>query len=119
MKILIVDDEPPIAMEIAETLREAGGYETRLAASNAKALDCLRRECFDVAVLDLNLRGELCTPVADACASAGIPFLILTGYDTAQIDGNISRMPIFTKLCKPASLVAAVQSLVGARKAAG
>src|SRR5215471_9090433 len=58
MKILVVDDEPLIAMDIAAILREAGDHDIRLAASVTKALDILRQESFDAAVLDMNLRGR-------------------------------------------------------------
>jgi hypothetical protein len=50
----------------------------------AAALSAVRTETFDVAVLDINLRGERVYPVAEALMDRQIPFLFVSGYgDTA------------------------------------
>jgi DNA-binding NtrC family response regulator len=115
MKILIVEDEHIIAMDMAAILREAGDHEVRLAPSVAKALNLLRQESFDAAMLDMNLRGETSTPVAEACTGAGIPFLILSGYNSAQIAKDFNGVPVLAKPCRPAALVSAVERLCGGR----
>lgn len=115
MNILVVDDEPLIAMDIAAILREAGGHDVSLAASVAKALELLSQQSFDAAVLDMNLRGETSAPIAEACTGAGIPFLILSGYNATQFAKNFDGVPVLAKPCKPAALVSAVHRLTGAR----
>ena len=115
MRILVVDDEPLLALDMAAILREAGDNTIRLAASVAVALNLLRQERFDAAVLDMNLRGETSARVAEACTGAGIPFLILSGYNAAQFAKNFEGVPVLAKPCKPATLVSAVHRLSDAR----
>ncbi len=53
----------------------------------------------DAAVLDINLQGERVSPVADAKAERGVPFVLATGYDR----DTIPRQHAAARLCgKPA-----------------
>lgn len=61
MKILIVEDEPPIAEHIERCLRRLlapGAPRVRLAFTLEEARDRLRAEPFDLCLLDLNLSGS-------------------------------------------------------------
>ena len=65
-KVLIVEDEPAIALAIESILSRVGYAITACVGSVDEALDVIeRREC-DVALLDTNLRGETVEPVAAA-----------------------------------------------------
>jgi DNA-binding NtrC family response regulator len=109
MKILIVEDESLIAMDISDTLKEAGDHQVILAGSTAKALEHLKRETFDVAVLDMNLRGETAESVVNACANIRVPFLILSGYNARQIAEALPNAPVLAKPYSAAVLVRAVE----------
>lgn len=78
--ILIVEDEPLIAMMVEDFL-DILGYRTIGPADSVEgALDLVRAGGFDAAILDVNLRGgEVAWPVADALAEAGMPFMLATG----------------------------------------
>jgi CheY-like chemotaxis protein len=95
--MLVVDDEALIAMDISATLKKAGGHQVILASSAAKALEYLKREAFDFAVLDMNLRGETAEPVVNACANIRVPFLILSGYNARQIAEAFPNAPVLVK----------------------
>ena len=63
-----------------------------------KALVSARGAALDLAILDLNLRGEETYVVADVLAGRGIPFIFATGYDRARLrrpyrDGAMLRKP--------------------------
>ncbi|MDB6454340.1 response regulator [Falsirhodobacter sp. 20TX0035] len=78
-RVLVVEDEPLMAMTVGDYLRDLGydvvGPATRLET----ALDLARSEAIDFALLDINLRDRLSFPVADALADRGIPFIFATG----------------------------------------
>jgi CheY-like chemotaxis protein len=80
-RCLVVDDEFLIALDIQETLEQAGAGEVVCASNVADALAAVRAGRFDLAVLDLRLghKGESSLPVADTLTEAGTPFVFLTG----------------------------------------
>lgn len=78
--VLIVEDEPLIAMMLEDFLDVLGHGCAGTAETVADGLDAVAGGGIDAAILDLNLRGgEQSTPVADALAAKGIPFLFATG----------------------------------------
>ena len=79
-KILIVEDEALVALEVEALLRAAGATVAGPVARVAKALSLLERERLDAAVLDLNLHGELPAALAEALSRKNVPFVIVTGY---------------------------------------
>ena len=85
MRVLIVEDEAFIAMEMAEALTDAGCEIIGVAASVNKALAILNEKSCEAAVLDANLNGATTAPIAEALRARGIPFLVVSGY--ASPDG--------------------------------
>ena len=51
----------------------------------------------DVAVLDVNLNGQLSYPVADALAARGIPFVFSTGYGKDRLPDGYRSFPVLQK----------------------
>jgi CheY-like chemotaxis protein len=80
-RVLVVEDEYLVAMDMSAWLEAAGAYVVGPASNVNAALDVLERTELDCAILDVNLRGEMAYPVADALAARGIPFVFTTGYD--------------------------------------
>jgi len=84
-RILIVEDDPFIALALEETLVEFGLVVVGAARSVREAL-MLARDCsFDLALLDVNIGHETIDPVADAIAARGLPFVFTTGYGRAGL----------------------------------
>jgi DNA-binding response OmpR family regulator len=87
-RILVVEDEFLIAMELDLTLRSAG-YQVLGPAPNVNAaLGLLRTERPDAAVLDVNLAGEWVTPVAEVLRAMIVPFILTSGYGAADLHGE-------------------------------
>jgi DNA-binding LytR/AlgR family response regulator len=55
-------------------------------SSVGQALDALNGEQPDVALLDVNLKGERATPVAAALQARRVPFVLITGYSALQLN---------------------------------
>jgi two-component system, response regulator PdtaR len=79
--VLVVEDEFLIAMDLEHLLQQHGWRVLGPAATVAEALRLLQGEAPDVALLDINLRGELVTPVAEALRARGVPFVLASAYD--------------------------------------
>ncbi|WP_298966302.1 response regulator [uncultured Methylobacterium sp.] len=77
-RVLIVEDETLIAMELGDLVVDAGGQVVGPARSNRQALALLDRDAVDVALLDLNLADGDATPTAQRLIDEGIPVLICT-----------------------------------------
>ena len=123
--ILVVEDESLIAMLIEDHLVELG-YDVAPAVSTvAEALSALDSRKPDIALLDVNLGGEMSFPVADALRSRGIPFLFLTGYGRAGIPARYADCLVLQKPFRRKDLEAHLAQLLqpvpadGARIAAG
>ncbi|MBA4761351.1 response regulator [Sphingomonas sp.] len=108
-RILVVEDEPLIAMMIEDFLDMLGKDHAGTADSVASALEIVSAGGIDAAILDVNLSGgELSWPIADALAAQGVPFVLATGGsgDTV-VDAHRDR-PV---LAKPFTMDAVEQAL--------
>ena len=85
-RVLVVEDDPLIAMELADLLATGGVEPLGPVPTIQAALATLAAAQPDAVVLDLNLRGERSTPVARALLAAGVPFVLTTGYARSQLD---------------------------------
>jgi DNA-binding NtrC family response regulator len=83
-RVMIVEDELLIAMELESLLEEQGCAVVGPAPTVDRALALLDRELPDAAILDVNLDGQTAIPVAAALNARGVPFLLATGYGNAQ-----------------------------------
>jgi CheY-like chemotaxis protein len=109
LRVLVVEDDPVIALDVKATLERAGATVIGTAYRIAQALALLDAE-FDVAVLDFRLEAETAHPVAEKLVSRGISFLFYTssrGHPKLAFPG----VPILEKPSYPDALIAAVKQL--------
>jgi CheY-like chemotaxis protein len=98
-RILVLEDEPLIAMMLQGWLEEVGCETIGPAHSVRSALDLLTAAALDGALLDVSLQhGEKCYPVASALRDRRVPFAFLTGYAAEDVDARLREAPV---LCKP------------------
>lgn len=109
-RVLIVEDEFLIAMELAATL-EAHGFEVLgPVASVDKALQALEGERPDAVVLDLNLQGKAATEVAGKLRELDVPFVIASAYSNTDLPRHASLLGI-TNVGKPTDRVTLLRIL--------
>jgi CheY-like chemotaxis protein len=86
-RVLIVEDEALVAMLLEDMLIDAGYAVSGTASAIPQALEFVADAAadFDVAILDVNLRGSPIFPVAEALALAGKPFVFATGYGAGSL----------------------------------
>lgn len=96
-RILAVEDEYYLAMDLERDLTTAGATVLGPVPSVEKALALIASEPrIDAAVLDINLGGDMSFPVADVLVARGIPFVITTGY----VDGDLTKRYPYIALCE-------------------
>lgn len=95
--VLIVEDEPLIAMGLEDILADQGVSHRGPVGSVAAALAMIEEGGFDMALLDVNLRGERIDAVADRLAAAGIPFIFTTGHGAEGLPAAHSDRPMIAK----------------------
>jgi len=101
LAVLIIEDEPLIAMMIEDFIDMLGHKVAGSADSVAAALPLVEAGGFDVAILDVHLRDGACWPVADALAERAVPFLIATG---GHVEPPPARHADAPQLSKPFTL---------------
>jgi CheY-like chemotaxis protein len=79
-RILVVEDEFLIALDIAGVLEQAGFVVVGPCGTVADALQALEREVVHGALLDAQLAGEPVARVAELLKARGIPFAFVSGY---------------------------------------
>jgi DNA-binding response OmpR family regulator len=104
-RILIVEDEPLIALDMEITLRQQGCEVVGLATNIREATRLIAEMLPDAAVLDVNLGQEKVFPVADLLAERGVPFVFITGYEPEILPQRHSARPTATKPCRGRALV--------------
>ena len=113
-KILLVEDEELVALELSAELSRLGWAIVGPAATLAEAQALLSKH-FDAAVLDVNLRGHPIYPVAEQLEKLHVPFVFCTGYEMVDPEGRFSHVPVIRKPAHPAAVSAALSDLLKAR----
>ena len=113
-RILVVEDELMIRMLLEDMLGELGYTIAAEAGRMGEALQAANNADFDIAILDVNLNGEPISPVADALAARGMPFVFATGYGEQGLPETYRDRPT---LKKPFQLEGLKQMLESALKA--
>lgn len=96
-RVLVLDDEPLIAMMLEDWLAELGHETVGPARTIAAALALVAEQAPNLAILDLSINGEASYAVADALAAMGVPFVFATGHGAAQLQAPHGGAPIIGK----------------------
>jgi DNA-binding NtrC family response regulator len=111
-RILIVEDEGPIALNLASAVAQAGGIVVGPAASVAQSFALMADYTLDGALLDIRLRGETSFPLADVLAVLGIPFVFVSGLSSALMPYTHRDRPLFDKPYDADDVIATLARLV-------
>ncbi|HXG99421.1 MAG TPA: response regulator [Sphingomicrobium sp.] len=95
--ILIVEDEPLIAMMLEDFILSLGYEVAGPCESVSEALAAVASKDFHLAILDVNLQGESVWPVATALRERGIPFLLASGGHVEPPPAEFTNTPMIEK----------------------
>ncbi|HYW16724.1 MAG TPA: response regulator [Allosphingosinicella sp.] len=118
-KILVIEDEFYLAMDIKEALERAGGQVRGPFADAGDGLAELERERPDCAIVDINLGNGPSFEIAEELQRWGVPFLFLTGYDAPAIPPGLADIERLEKPADSGTVVEAVARLTSVGEASG
>jgi DNA-binding response OmpR family regulator len=111
-RILVVEDEFLVAMQIDAILTRAGW---RVIGSDtlSSAVSLARKSTCDAALLDVNLRGERVDEVAAILFARSVPFLFVSGYGRGNLPAAFRQsVELIAKPFSDRTLVEAVRNLI-------
>lgn len=109
-RVLVVEDEMMIAMMIEDMLAEIG-CEVIGPANRIDAALALVDSDIELALLDVNLAGEVVYPVADRLRARGVPVIFLTGYGNVGVDPRYRDCAVLAKPFELTGLQAALANV--------
>lgn len=111
--VLVVEDEPLVALELATALEEAGCTVVGPAATLADALALAEAHAarLDAAVLDANLHGHSSRPVAELLSARGVKVLYVTGYSSLPA-GLAEDVVLLSKPLRDGDLLSALDRVL-------
>lgn len=111
-RILVVEDDVLIAMDLEATLEDFGcevvgpceRLDKALAAADA-TLDC--------AIIDMNLRGEYSFPLIDRLRELAVPTIVCSGYvELPDVKSRLKGLPLLSKPCSPDKLLSTMKEIL-------
>jgi len=112
--ILIVEDEPLIAMMLEDFLSELGHQIVATCDNVADALKHVEAGGFDVAIIDVSLLDGQVWPVADRLAAKGMPFVLATGGHVEPPPAAHAGAPVLSKPFTIDAIEPAIEEAIGA-----
>jgi CheY-like chemotaxis protein len=113
--VLIVEDDPIIALDFEETISGFGVKAVRTAGNVALALMMIEQRQPDFALLDIGLAKGKSFAVAERLDALKIPFAFVTGYGGAPVSADFADRPRLPKPCPSDALLAVLRRFGGAR----
>jgi DNA-binding NtrC family response regulator len=111
-RILILEDEPMIALSLEDVLIDAGFAIAGVVGKLDKALALIESGACDAAIVDANLAGVSASPAAIALAARSLPFIMMSGYSKEQMPGEYPRAFFLSKPCRPDLLIETLNSIL-------
>jgi PAS domain S-box-containing protein len=114
-RILVVEDEPLVALDLEEQLSAAGCEIVGPAGTIESARKLIATAAFDAALLDANLAGHPVDALASELAQKGVPFAFATGYGREALPPAFRQSPLLAKPFAAGQLLAVMSALMAGR----
>jgi len=97
-RVLVIEDEYFLADDMVRLLRELDAKIVGPFGEVGDALEFVKGGGqVDVALLDINLRGEMIYPVAEELRRRDIPFIFTSGYERKPLPAEYDDVPMLEK----------------------
>jgi CheY-like chemotaxis protein len=107
--VLIVEDDPIIALDLEDTILGFGVTTVRTAGNVVQALRMIADRAPDFALLDVGLIRETSFAIAEELASRNVPFIFVTGYGADRVPVAFADRPQLPKPCSTTALKAVLR----------
>ena len=88
LRVLIVEDEPVIAMALEDMIEDLGFALAGTAGTLSEGLAIADTAACDIAILDVNLNGQRSDAIAALLAGRSVPYIFATGYGRTGVAGD-------------------------------
>lgn len=112
-RILVVEDEPVVALALQDMLEHLGYEVVGPALRVPAALALAENEAIDAAILDVNMGTGDSYGVAARLRTRGIPYLFATGYGREGLEAGHKETPVLQKPYRAAQVEAWLVRLLG------
>jgi len=106
-RVLVVDDEPLIAIDVQATLERAGASVV-VARTIREALRYADYPALSAGVLDFRVGNDDAEPVCEALNRRAVPFIFFTGL-SGPLSQRWQTTPLVSKPARPAKIVGALK----------
>jgi DNA-binding NtrC family response regulator len=108
--VLIVEDDPIIAIDFEDRILGFGVKSVRTAGNVTRALELIADRVPDFALLDIGLVREKSFAVAERLDALEIPFAFVTGYGAdVRLPAAFGQKPVLPKPCASDALAILLQ----------
>lgn len=116
--VLVVEDHMVIAMEMESLLREAGATDIYVVSTVADASRHAAGRNFALAILDINLAGEMSYGLAAELIDRGVPVIFVSGYadSLAEMPDDLRSVPQLAKPVEPDVLLTEIARVLAEEK---
>jgi len=112
-KVLVVEDEFIIALDVAETVRDLGYALEGPFADKKRAFLAIEEQLPDCAILDVFTGDGEVYPLADALTEAGVPIIFHSGHvSPSEVRERYPQAWACAKPCSPDKLIDVLQEAV-------
>jgi|SoimicMinimDraft_9_1059737.scaffolds.fasta_scaffold28973_2 CheY-like chemotaxis protein len=108
-RVLVVEDEFLVALELSRIVERAGYSVVGPAESVDATRKVLAQQEVDLALLDINLRGELVFPIAEYLEAHGLPYIFVTGNSPSSLPAEYRHRPLVQKPYNSELLLALIE----------
>jgi DNA-binding response OmpR family regulator len=115
-RVLVVEDDALVALELAESLQAAGFDILGPAGRVERALQLISATKCDAAVLDINLGNETSEPVARLLHKSGTPFVTVSGYSQHQFPDAFAGSDFLPKPLRLDALISVLRRRIEGTK---
>ena len=113
LSVLLLEDEYLIALDAEEILKSLGVKRIRIVNTLASAAEAAKDDTIDVAILDLNINGEMSLGIAQQLRQHHVPIVFASGYELRdKVGGELEEGGVVLK--KPYTAESLKEALLAA-----
>ena len=111
-RLLVVEDEPLIPLELVGSLEMAGADRVRSVGTEEEALEVIENDDFDCVLLGANLHGRPVDGIAATLTRHRMPFIFITGYGRENLPLSFRQAQTLDKPVSERQLLEAITKLL-------
>jgi DNA-binding response OmpR family regulator len=115
LRVFVVEDEAMIRLMVMDMLEELGCRVAAEAGDVEEAAKLARSADFDLAILDVNVKGKLISPVAELIRARSRPIIFATGYGSDGLPEEFRDFPALQKPFQQDALAAMIDKVMHPR----